>query len=161
MDQLILGSVDGRFNLCLPVNLWGELCQLCQKANQLETGGILIGKYVYELNLADVTQVIGPTVDSKSGKSFFFRGVKGLQPLLGNLWQSRQEFYLGEWHFHPFALPTPSYQDIKQMRQIARTPAYNCPEPLLLIVGGNPKEAPLLNIYIILAMGEPIQLFPL
>ena len=161
MVRLVFGSVDGRFNLSLPTDLWDELCLFCQNAGQIETGGILIGNYDYKLNRAMVTQVIGPTADSKGGKSWFLRGIKGLQPILNNLWQSRQEFYLGEWHFHPYALPIPSHQDIKQMRQIARTQAYNCPEPLLLIVGGDPQKELILNTYTMLSAEDPIQLFPI
>lgn len=161
MDSLNFKSVDGEFSLSLSLNLWEELRQLCQRAGLLETGGILVGHYNYELSCAVITQIIGPTVDSKGGKSWFFRGVKGLQLILNNLWQSRQEYYLGEWHFHPFASPTPSQQDVKQMQQIAKTAAYNCPEPLLLIVGGNPNDNTVLSTYIIRSEGKPIELVQL
>lgn len=70
----------------------------------------------------------------------FYRGVKNLAPWLSELWSSTREFYLGEWHFHPSSLPTPSRTDIEQMNHIANDPKYHCPEPILFIIGGNPNK---------------------
>ena len=44
-------------------------------------------------------------------------------------------YYLGEWHYHPNSLPTPSLTDLNQMRILATDEKLNCPEPILLIIG--------------------------
>jgi hypothetical protein len=70
----------------------------------------------------------------------FVRGVSGLGKWLKQLWSHRRRrFYLGEWHFHPFGSPMPSTQDDIQMKEIAQLFESRCPEPVLLIVGGDPK----------------------
>ena len=63
--------------------------------------------------------------------------MRGLQRSVNKLWKSRS-FYLGEWHFHPFAAPDPSGSDISQMCEIARAESCKCPEPVLVILGGDP-----------------------
>lgn len=42
-----------------------------------------------------------------SGRSRFFRGIKGLNKLLEKKWKQKKEYYLGEWHLHPGRLPSP------------------------------------------------------
>ena len=83
----------------------------------------------------------GAPPDSRAGPTWFHRGTAGLQRLVGRAWRDRGEYYLGEWHHHPGAAPTPSLTDVTQMRAIATDPARACPEPILVIVGGDPADA--------------------
>jgi hypothetical protein len=53
---------------------------------------------------------------------------------LADLWHENQ-YYLGEWHYHPSNLPSPSKTDIDQMNSVSSTPKFNCPEPILIIAG--------------------------
>lgn len=115
-----------------------ELERICTDAVNKETGGILIGHYSVNLNTALITLITGPPPDSKAGKTWFHRGVKGLWDILQQSLNCSNTYYLGEWHFHPFASPTPSLQDLRQMKQIALDKKYNCPEPVLIILGGEP-----------------------
>src|SRR5262249_3629493 len=72
----------------------------------------------------------------------FERGVDGLAAWLATLWRApRKTYYLGEWHYHPHASPDASPQDRAQMITFSRNLAYACPEPLLVIVGGDPDGA--------------------
>lgn len=105
-----------------------------------ETGGVLVGRYNESLDLALVTQLPEAPTDSQSGRSTFSRGVRGLRELFTTLWEADaglREYYLGEWHFHPGQGPTPSRVDDERMHRIGRNPRYRCPEPVLLIVGGD------------------------
>ena len=43
---------------------------------------------------------------------------------------------LGEWHYHPNASSLPSGIDNKQMIKLSRDKKLNCPEPILIIIGG-------------------------
>jgi proteasome lid subunit RPN8/RPN11 len=67
----------------------------------------------------------------------FIRGVIGLPARLRRLWTSG-EYYIGEWHFHPFASPTPSETDRRQIAKFAADPALECPHPVMIVVGGDP-----------------------
>lgn len=118
-----------------------EIDRLCGLAHPQETGGILIGKYSNDRTTAIVMEATAPPVDSKRGRSWFRRGVDGLQSLLSARWKAEERtFYLGEWHFHPASDVDPSPEDFDQMSSIARTKKYQCSEPLMLIFC-NQKDA--------------------
>jgi len=107
----------------------------CSKAENNETGGILIGKYLDKHN-AVIIEVTGPTKDSKKSRYSFKSGVIGLIELLDRKWNLGQ-YYIGEWHSHPNSSPQPSLVDDKQMYELSIDEKLNCPEPILLIIGGN------------------------
>lgn len=133
---MVYKSADKLFGLDINAKFIDGILACVQKAGKKETGGILIGSYNEQRDIAIVTKITGPTIDSKSGRTWFNRGTKGLQKLLNNAWQLNQ-YYLGEWHFHPNASPDPSFCDQTQMIRIATCQQYKCPEPLLLIIGGS------------------------
>lgn len=110
----------------------------CKSTYPNETGGILIGSYTVSLDCALATNVTKAPPDSKSGKTWFRRGIRGLKRLLDTHWNSR-EFYLGEWHFHPNGEPDPSLTDRQQLERFSLSSDVNCTEPILLIFGGNPS----------------------
>lgn len=130
--------MDGRFGLAVEAGPLSRILTLCRRAGGTETGGILLGRYSTALDCAIVTSASSAPPDSRSGRTWFQRGVRGLQRLLDRVWREEHRYYLGEWHFHPSALPEPSPVDIAQMLEIAATAEYHCPEPVLLIIGGDP-----------------------
>ena len=129
-------SRDGRFGLKLDEKLVQRIFAFCEASGGCEIGGILAGFYTPQHDCAVVTTVTGPPIDSRRGKTWFQRGTRGLQRLLRHLWSQDQRYYLGEWHFHPGAAPEPSVTDIGQLTQIAHSSIYQCPEPVLVIIGG-------------------------
>jgi proteasome lid subunit RPN8/RPN11 len=108
------------------------------KAGRCETGGILIGRYGAEGWSADIVEATPKPKGSLAGWFWFQRSKHGLARLLEERW-SKGFYYLGEWHYHPGASPTPSGPDIRAMKKVARDEAYNCPSPILVILGGGPK----------------------
>jgi proteasome lid subunit RPN8/RPN11 len=46
-------------------------------------------------------------------------------------------YYLGEWHYHPRGSAEPSEIDIAQMINISKSHSWQCPEPLLIIIAKN------------------------
>ena len=80
---------------------------MCSESGRVETGGVLIGRYNRERNMATVTRVCGPPPDSRKGRNTFVRGTQGLQHLINRLWHVN-EYYLGEWHYHPEGTAHPS-----------------------------------------------------
>lgn len=129
-------SNDQRFCIELSKASLDEMLRYIKNVRDKETGGIIIGKYSKNLKTANINFISGPPEDSLSGSKWFKRGVKGLSRLIEFFWK-KESYYLGEWHFHPNGSPTPSGQDISQMRKIANSRQYNCPEPIMIIIGGS------------------------
>ena len=123
-----------------------ELDRLCSDAGELETGGVLIGRYSSDLAVAIIMEVSAPPEDSHCGRAWFKRGVAGLQEMLRRKWRSGQgTHYIGEWHYHPASIVEPSEEDLAQMRRISRSPRYQCREPIMLIMGavGRGQDRPM------------------
>lgn len=133
---MIYSSADKNFTVSISKNLVEKIRVTIKSANGMETGGILIGQYSPDQSTAIVNHITGPPKDSKAGPTWFVRGINGLEALLKKFW-TKNEYYLGEWHYHPNASASPSMQDIRQMKEISRSPHYQCPEPVLLIIGGD------------------------
>jgi len=136
---VLFRSPDKRFSVSLSNGVIAEMARICLASRESETGGILIGSYSDDHAIAIVEQVSGPPPDSQHRFAAFFRGVRGLQELLNKLWaKPKKQYYLGEWHYHPLPILTPSGDDIAQMNQIAASARSACPEPILIIVAGPP-----------------------
>jgi integrative and conjugative element protein (TIGR02256 family) len=145
-----------RYTVSLSESTIKSMLSWCKKASGMETGGIILGRYSDDLKRAEISRVLGPASDSSSGRTWFIRGIRGLNRLLRMLWTLRKDYYLGEWHYHPNASPRPSLIDIAQLKVIARSESYNCPEPILIIIGGDPQGEWAVSINVFLRSGEPI-----
>ena len=76
----------------------------------------------------------------------------GLTRRLGREWVEGA-YYVGEWHFHPFAAPTPSPLDIKQIMVFAADAELRCPRPVLLVFGGDPRGVWSLSVAVVMDAG--------
>lgn len=141
LADLRAASPDGRFGIHLPRHCLGGMLDYAAQDYPRETGGVLLGKYAPSMDVAVVTQITGPPDDSRKARFGFWRGILGLQALLSRLWRE-QQYYLGEWHVHPDGPPIPSETDHEQMRAIAESHSYQCPEPLLVILGFSMASVP-------------------
>ncbi|MGI0493064.1 Mov34/MPN/PAD-1 family protein [Alkalinema pantanalense CENA528] len=133
-------SSDNKFGLKVEKKEVSKILKICRSAGKKEVGGILVGTYDETHQFALVKDISGAPSDSKQSRSSFYRGIQGLQNLLNKFWAKQQYFYLGEWHFHPYASSDASLCDIEQMKAIAVSENYNCPEPILIICGGKVDE---------------------
>jgi integrative and conjugative element protein (TIGR02256 family) len=133
-------SDDARFGLKIERKEVQKILRICRSSKTQEVGGIIIGCYNSTHSYAMVKDISNVPIDSYGTRSTFYRGVQGLQSKLNNLWHRTRFFYLGEWHFHPNSPSHASRQDIAQMQQMALTENLCCPEPLLLICGGEPRD---------------------
>lgn len=129
-------SDDNRYGIRIPENLINKAILICNSSKK-ETGGILVGYYSSDQKWANIINVTNPPRDSKHGFFTFFRGIHGLKELLDYEWKNNGCFYIGEWHYHPKALPQPSQKDIGQMIIFSKDYELKCPEPILLIIGGH------------------------
>ena len=127
---------DGTYGLLLEEPAFRDLDRMCIAAGDIETGGVLVGRYSADLGTATVLEATAPPSDSRQGPSWFDRGVAGLREILRRRWRSKaRTYYVGEWHFHPASHVVPSADDFTQMGQIAHADEYDCREPLLVIFG--------------------------
>lgn len=161
MRELLYVNDEGSFGIEIKKELISAIYKMCKESYPKETGGILIGKYSPNLKLAKVTIVTGAPDDSKSGRTWFQRGTNGLQRLLDDVWETQGAFYLGEWHYHPGGAPTPSTHDIAEMDKISKNITYNCPEPILLIVGSTLSNDWNLGAYVFVGIEKYVLLEPL
>lgn len=105
-------------HLVFPRRLF-EQCQLyAQKGSfQSESGGVLIG-CIRDIHI-EITGVTFPdSSDKQSRFSFVRRSANHVKKVLAAWKRSgRTETYLGEWHTHPEAYPSPSMIDLMQWRK--------------------------------------------
>lgn len=141
-------TADRRLGVVLDDEVCGRLVEQCIRAGRKETGGILIGRYSELHDKAVVTEVTGPPQDSIRRRFSFVRGLVGVQHRLDRAWRQR-DFYLGEWHFHPFMAADPSDRDRTQIIDFSKDPAYACPEPILVVIGGDPGQHPEFQIAVV------------
>lgn len=160
-DALVFGSLDGQYGVTVPKRCIDSMLAHARSSSPSETGGIIIGRYSAALDHAVLTEVLGPPGDSQGWASGFVRGVRGLANKLAHLWSSSvPTYYLGEWHFHPFSAARPSGDDREQMLAIARSHAYRCPEPVLLILGGDPAGSWEITAHVYTRAGRDVHLPP-
>lgn len=117
----IFQDVDGRFRVIVRQGLLTTMRELCAAAAGRETGGILAGYYNNSHATAIITRLEGPPADSKMKPDRFYRGTQGLRDLLERLWAG-QEYYLGEWHYHPGARGKPAARTGARCRPLRTMP---------------------------------------
>ncbi|MFN7590088.1 MAG: Mov34/MPN/PAD-1 family protein [Planctomycetota bacterium] len=135
-----------------------QMLAATRDSGQLEAGGILVGRYEQEGQLAVITDASTKTSDARAGRTWLHRGTAGLRKWLAKLWCRRQGHYVGEWHSHPFASPQPSATDLRQMQSVAASAIYSCREPILVIIGGNAAARHELSVHVVLASGATFKL---
>ena len=138
-------SEDKNYTIILNEVTYDKIISECEKYRDLETGGILIGNYSKDNKIAHIKDTYFPK-DSKHLKSKFLRGTNGINKILDKKWM-KGEYYLGEWHYHPNSSSKSSRLDDTQMIKFSNNKKLNCPEPILLIICGNPSKWSL-NLYI-------------
>jgi integrative and conjugative element protein (TIGR02256 family) len=149
-------SDDGHLAVTITARSMATLVERCRRANDEETGGVLVGRYTDRGDRAVVSLTTGAPKDSRAARWSFFRGIRGLQAVIDRAWR-RGEYYLGEWHYHPRASAQPSSTDIQQMVAFAADPEYRCPEPVLVVLGGDPSLDPTITVTV-LSAGESLHL---
>lgn len=106
----------------------------CAKSPDIETGGILAGKYLEKGTVARILEAFRPSSDSVGGRSSFRRGTSGLAEALASRWSQGLSYYVGEWHYHPLGDGLPSDADTSQMILFAREDGMQSSVPILVIV---------------------------
>jgi hypothetical protein len=79
ISKLSFKSLDSKFGLAVPDHQVSAICGFCLEANDIETGGILVGEYNDTHNLALVSEALPAPPDSRAGPTWFERGTQGLK----------------------------------------------------------------------------------
>ena len=122
-----------------------------RKAGRREIGGMLMAEQLSP----DHFRIIDFSVDGFSGSHTHFRRDPQihratLDDFFERTGRDYERFnYLGEWHYHPNGSPAPSGTDIFSMHKISVDPAYQCPEPILVIIGGRPPQQWQLSVSVV------------
>ncbi len=98
-----------------------------------EFGGFLVGKYSDDLSTLIITSFLLPKKYTGHPMSFE-RSTDGLHKLINELFISKQEYYVGEWHTHPHGSTGYSTTDFDAMKAIAECETVNINNPVLLIL---------------------------
>lgn len=104
-----------------------------------ETGGTLVGHYSGDREVAFVTDALEAKTGAHKGHARFYRPPDDVD---GQLTRTYEEsggitHYLGEWHTHPAAAPTPSPTDLSTLRGLARSRSVATDTPFMIILGGD------------------------
>ena len=135
MDNLLFQDDSKIYSINLSGEAYEQMLHHCHESNLYETGGILIGNYSLDQTTANILRITPAPKNSKHTKCQFHRSSRGLKKILDAAWKQGQ-YYLGEWHYHPNALSFPSATDKNQMMNLSNNKQLNCPEPILIIIGG-------------------------
>lgn len=112
-------------------DLWAEAKQWRLR----ETGGALLGWR--DGRDAVVAQILGPGPNAKHGFFSFEPDFEWQVEQGRRIYNSSNRCiaYIGDWHTHPFAAPSPSWTDRNAAKQISEDADFRAPEPLSLIIG--------------------------
>lgn len=101
-----------------------------------EAGGILLGRvYPSSHVVVEVATVPGPL--DYAGPYFFNRSRRAAQEIINQAWRESggDQNYLGEWHSHPVARPSPSGRDRQMIRNMIRESILGVNFLVLVVVG--------------------------
>jgi integrative and conjugative element protein (TIGR02256 family) len=96
-----------------------RLRQYRQENLDREAGGVLLGRYVRDSDDVIVDKITVPMEGDRRGRRWFFRASTLHQSVLDSAWSDSAGTcnYLGEWHTHAEADPSPSVIDILDWRK--------------------------------------------
>lgn len=155
-------SACGRYSVRLKKPAFRRMVRMAAAHAPAEVGTSLVGSYSPEGSVA-IVHGLAPLSDDSQGSRFaFLRGIKGLHSFFVRLCSrfAGKRHYVGEWHSHPDAAPFPSPIDDSNQLAIAGDPAAECPECILLIVGGHCPDSPDLGVFVYSRTSGRIELHP-
>ncbi len=158
MNDLLFAG-DG-MRLALTAAAQQQIRQAAAMASPLETCGLLFGVYgssAENLGQLDTAIVLEAPVAAKlHGPSSCETDTELAERLCRERWPST--YYLGRWHTHPNAAPTPSAIDLATAIELTASPAEKCSEHAMIIMGGT-SQAPLWSVTIA-RYGQAFELHP-
>ncbi len=102
-----------------------------------EAGGVLLGRYIIDSNDIVVDDITTPMQNDVRKRFFFLKQKKYHQKIVTESWIKSKGTcnYLGEWHTHPEAIPTPSIVDTKEWERLLKSTKFEG-ESLYFVIAG-------------------------
>lgn len=118
-----------------PLQKISEYLQLGKEMN--EAGGVLLGRYIIDSNDIVVDDITTPMQYDVRKRCFFLKQKSLHQKIVTEKWNQSKGTcnYLGEWHTHPEATPTPSFIDKKEWKRLAKSTKFDGEYLYFLIAG--------------------------
>lgn len=104
-----------------------------------EIGGFLIGYYSSDLKTLQINDFIIPK-KYESSSHLFERSIEGVFNIFKEIFKSKKQYYIGEWHTHPNGISMYSNTDLNAMKEIAGDENVIIENPILLILSINKKR---------------------
>jgi integrative and conjugative element protein (TIGR02256 family) len=123
----------------IPGEVLAVMRRMAASSKPRETGGTLVGHYSEDLRDAFVTRALEAKTGARKQRARFYRPPDDVDGQLARIYEESGGLthYLGEWHTHPDAAPTPSPTDLSSLRGLARTSSVATDTPFMVILGGN------------------------
>ena len=143
-------SACGTYSVRIKMPAYRAMKKLAEKHSPVEVGTSLVGAYTYNGTLAIVHGLAPLTPDSRGWRTSFVRGITGLHTFFTRVYRRfcGKRHYVGEWHSHPHAAPSPSPTDDRNQTDIANDQSAECPECILVIIGGDLTHVPDLSVFV-------------
>jgi len=125
--------------VCIPGEVLNAMRKMAAISKPRETGGTLVGHYSGDLREAFVTRALEAGVGARKLRTRFYRPPDDVDGQLARIYEESEGLthYLGEWHTHPDAPPTPSSTDLSALRGLARSRSVATDTPFMVILGGD------------------------
>jgi integrative and conjugative element protein (TIGR02256 family) len=103
----------------------------------LEAGGVLLGRWIDRTSDVIVDQLTTPMSGDRRTRASFYRDARAHQKRIDEAFAASGGTcgYLGEWHTHPEACPTPSRTDLTDWRRRLQRDRVDVPFVYFAIVG--------------------------
>lgn len=137
-------SDDGRYSVKIRNVVLRRMRDLAVKHAPNEVGTALVGSYSDDGHSATVHDLAPLTTDSKGSRFSFVRGVHHLPAFFSAVYRKSKgrRHYVGEWHSHPNGSAASSQTDDHNQTAIANDHDTDCPEAILVILGGDNRSFP-------------------
>jgi len=119
---IFIKSDGGKFKIDkIPFRKISEYLQVNNEMD--EAGGVLLGRYIIDSNDIVVDDITTPMQDDVRKRYFFLKQKKYHQKVVTESWEKSKGTcnYLGEWHTHPEAIPTPSSIDTLEWKRLLKS----------------------------------------
>ena len=125
----------------LDANVLSKISKYIQvEKNMSEAGGVLLGRYIIDSKDIVVDDVTTPMKNDVRQRCYFIKIKSNHQRIVTRRWNKSKGTcnYLGEWHTHPEAVPTPSSIDISEWKRQLRSSKFE-DDCLYFIIAGTQK----------------------
>lgn len=160
MPPLAWRSNCGKYQVRVTKRAYYSMHELAAQYAPCEVGTSLVGSYSDDGCCAIVHGIAPLSADSKGSPNVFHRGILGLRSFFNRItmrFRGRRH-YVGEWHSHPGSDPSASLLDDRNQAAISSDEKVDCPESILVIIGGNLSTNPSLGLFVYSRNGGKITL---